>query len=221
MMEEWFPTSLSTVQRQGEPSVLFQNQHGDSFETLSHYTLVNPKTLSGPNNLYNQERVLCPEFRTDLEKGLLVTHRQTQHGVDKGGVGSEGGEADGSNRGKNPRTYRVAFPVQAGPRPRPVEMCSGRASMQTAMRVHFCHRHVRDTVMIMEEGNLPHPRCPLCDIMVPWKALNVAHRHTAQCNRGVEQKRRRLVAEKEREVTNRAFSAYGHPLEMVTSFRYL
>ena len=29
------------------------------------------------------------------------------------------------------------------------------------------------------------------------------------------------MAEEEREVTARAFSAYGHPLEMVTSFRYL
>ena len=27
--------------------------------------------------------------------------------------------------------------------------------------------------------------------------------------------------EEERAVTSRAFSAYGHPLEMVTSFRYL
>ena len=34
-------------------------------------------------------------------------------------------------------------------------------------------------------------------------------------------KRRRLAAEEEREVTTRGFSTYGHPLEMVTYFRYL
>ena len=28
------------------------------------------------------------------------------------------------------------------------------------MRVHVLHRHVQDTVVILEEGNLPHPRCP-------------------------------------------------------------
>ena len=43
----------------------------------------------------------------------------------------------------------------------------------------------------------------------------------AQCNQCAEQKQRRLAAEEEREVTARDFSAYGRPLEMVTSFRYL
>ena len=35
-----------------------------------------------------RERVLCPEFWKKLAKGSLVTHRQTQHGVDKGRLGS-------------------------------------------------------------------------------------------------------------------------------------
>ena len=47
------------------------------------------------------------------------------------------------------------------------------------------------------------------------------HQLTAQCTRGAEQKRRRLAAEEEREITARAISAYELPLEMVTSFRYL
>ena len=41
------------------------------------------------------------------------------------------------------------------------------------------------------------------------------HRHTAQCKRVAEKKRRRLSEEEEeeeREVTSRAFSAYGCPL---------
>ena len=87
-----------------------------------------------------------------------------------------------------------------------------------AMRVHFWHRHVRDTVVILEEVNLPRPWCPLCDMLVLWKALNGTHRCTSQYNRGAEQKRRRLVAEEGREVTARDFSAYGLPLEMVTYF---
>ena len=56
---------------------------------------------------------------------------------------------------------------------------------------------------------------------MPWKALNVMYRHMAQCTWGVERKRRQLAAEDEREVTAKAFSAYGRPLEMVNSFRYL
>ena len=66
------------------------------------------------------------------------------------------------------------------------------------MRVNFWHRHVKDTVVILEEGNLPHPRLPLCGMLVPWKALNGTHRRTAQCNRGAERKRRKLATEEER-----------------------
>ena len=88
------------------------------------------------------------------------------------------------------------------------------------MRVQFWHRHVRDTVVILEEDNLPHKRFPLCDMLVPWKALNGTQQSTAQCTWGAERKRRRLAADEEREVTARDFSAYGRTLEMVTSFKY-
>ena len=150
-----------------------------------------------------------------------MTHRQTRHGVAKKGLGSEVGEADGSNKSDDPRTYRMAFPAQAGPMPCTVVGCSGRASIRTAMRVQFWHRHVMDTVVILEQVNLTHPRCPLCDMLVPWKALNGTHRGTAQCTRCAERKRQRLAAEEEREVTARGLSAYGTPLEVVKSFRYL
>ena len=47
------------------------------------------------------------------------------------------------------------------------------------------------------------------------------HWQTARCKKGAERKWRRLAEEEEKEVTSREFSAYGIPLEMVTSFRYL
>ena len=58
-------------------------------------------------------------------------------------------------------------------------------------------------------------------MLVPWKALNGTHRIMTQCNRGAERKRQRLAAEEERLVTDRTFSAYGIPLDMVTPFKYL
>ena len=51
-----------------------------------------------------QERVLCPECGKELVKGSLVTHHQTQHGVAKGGLGSEGGGAEGVDGVNYPRT---------------------------------------------------------------------------------------------------------------------
>ena len=56
--------------------------------------------------------------------------------------------------------------------------------MRTAMRVHFWNRHVRDTVVILEEGNLPQPRCPMCDILVTWREMNGMHQCTEKSRKG-------------------------------------
>ena len=89
------------------------------------------------------------------------------------------------------------------------------------MRVHFVHHHVHDIMVMMEEGNLPLPRCPRCDLQVPRKALNGRHLGTLQCNKGAERKRRRLAETKTRENADRAFHAYGKLMETVSEFRYL
>ena len=62
------------------------------------------------------------------------------------------------------------------------------------MRVHFVHRHVHNTVVILEEVNLPLPQCPRCDLQVSRKALNGRHLEIGQCRKGSEQKQRRLAA---------------------------
>ena len=78
------------------------------------------------------------------------------------------------------------------------------------MQVHFFHEHVQDTIIIFEEGNLPHPRCPWCDIFLPWRALNGRNLATSQFTKGAEGKRRWMVEEELREITERAFQAYGN-----------
>ena len=65
------------------------------------------------------ERILCSECGKELEKGSLLRHRQNHHVVAKGTLGLEGYEADGSSN--ETRTYIMAFPTRAGPRPYPVE----------------------------------------------------------------------------------------------------
>ena len=72
---------------------------------------------------------------------------------DKRGMVPEDDNADG---GDAPRTYRMAFPAKELPMPCPVEGYSDWALAWTEMRVKFCHWHVRDTVVILEEGNLSH-----------------------------------------------------------------
>ena len=76
------------------------------------------------------------------------------------------------------------------------------------MRVHFWIRYVRDTVIILEEGNLPHPRCPRCDMLVLWRALNSRHKNTEMCRSGAENKKRRLAEAEVRDSAEMAFEVY-------------
>ena len=67
------------------------------------------------------------------------------------------------------------------------------------MGFHFLHWHVQDTVVILEEGNLPHTQYTRYYMLVTWRVLNGRHLYTAQCANGVERKRRRLAEEELRE----------------------
>ena len=89
------------------------------------------------------------------------------------------------------------------------------------MRVNCVHRNVLDTVVMLEEGNSPHPWCARCNMQVPRTALNGRHPGTAQCAKVVERKRRRLADTETRENSERDFEAYGAPIESVLEFKYL
>ena len=51
--------------------------------------------------------------------------------------------------------YRFSFPKRLLRIHRPLEGCLGVASNGTNLQVHFAHRHVRDTLVVLEESNLP------------------------------------------------------------------
>ena len=148
---------------------------------------------------------------------MLASHRMTQHGKAK----EEQWSWNASATGGEPITYRIDLPTKGGPRGCPVEGFPGRAGTRTAMRMHLCSRHARDIVIILEEGNLPHPRFSRCDMLVLWRALNGKHRDTAMCRSGAERKRWQMAETELRESTEMAFEAYGKPLEAVPSFKYL
>ena len=80
------------------------------------------------------------------------------------------------------------------------------------MRVHFLHEHVLDTVIILDEGNILHPWCPRCDMLVPCCAMKRRHLATVQCVKVAGRKQRWLAEEEMRESSERAFQAYGEPL---------
>ena len=112
-------------------------------------------TGEGPTYRERQkERVECGDCEKGMTAGSLEAHHMIQHGKAKtdaatGGVGE-------------PHTYRIEVPTKGGTRECPAEGCPGRSGTRTAMRVHFWRRHVRDVVIILEEGNLPHPGAHEC-----------------------------------------------------------
>ena len=92
---------------------------------------------------------------------------------------------------------------------------------RTNLRFNFVHRHVGDIIVILGEGNRPYPRCPHCDMFVSLKDLNGRHLTTALCRWGVDRKRDRLSEEEAQAGAKADFIAYGTPLALLTSFRYL
>ena len=58
-------------------------------------------------------------------------------------------------------------------------------------------------------------------MLVPWRALNGRHHATAHYQKGAERKRRQMAEAELRDSTERAFEAYGKPLETVSKFKYL
>ena len=58
-------------------------------------------------------------------------------------------------------------------------------------------------------------------MLLPWREIIVRHLATAQCTKGAERKRQRLVEVDMRDSTERAFQDSEKPLETVTLFNYL
>ena len=82
-------------------------------------------------------------------------------------------------------------------------------------------RHMRDTVVILEEVGHPLPRWPKYDMIVAWRVINGKHQATAMCCRGEERRRKRRREKEEYKKTMVDFQAYGIPLVSVSEFKYL
>ena len=126
-----------------------------------------------------------PEFRLEVATGSLMAHCHIQNSVVHGyhvGVHPPPG-----GRTKFTRfLYQniccgssVSFPKRMLRLRCPVEECLGGASNRANPWVHFVHRRMWDTIVILEEENQPYPRCTQCDMFVSHKSLNVRHLTTA------------------------------------------
>ena len=99
-------------------------------------------------------RVQYKECGEEMSLGSMAGNMRTQHG--RAAEGRRSWEA--SPPGEESRTYRISFQSTGIPGNCPVEGCPGQVATRTAMQIYFLHRHARGTVVILEEGNPPHPR---------------------------------------------------------------
>ena len=113
-------------------------------------------TGMGPSFWERQwDRVRCPECKVELASGSLDSHRQAYKRKER----LPQWEAPLTTPGTS--LYMVYFPIEANSIGCPVGECKGRAATRTKPRIHFVHRHIWDTVVIMEEGNRT------CDMFIP------------------------------------------------------
>ena len=103
----------------------------------------------------------------------------------------------------------------------PVRCYPGRATIRSTLRVHSLHRHLQDTVVILEEGSHPLPRCPKCDIFITWMALNFKHQSMDICTREEERRQKRRSYKEAWKITVVYFQVYRRPLVVVSEFKYL
>ena len=109
----------------------------------------------GPIFLEHQgSRVECPECGVEVAALFLLIHFQSQHRV--------GGETGVGVSPPPPRvppgesqTYLVSFPKHLSQLRYQVAGCLGGSSSRTNLQIHFAHRHMWDTIVILEEGNRP------------------------------------------------------------------
>ena len=152
-----------------------------------------------------RERVACGECGTVIAAGSMSSHMMTRHGKAATWRHLWAPQTNGG-----PRMYKMHFPAKDCRRRFPVEGCPAVLATRAVMRVHFVHWHVHNTVVILEEGNLPLPRCPRCDLQVFRKALNGRHLETSQCRTGTERKRQRLAEAESGPHRRRRTTPMGH-----------
>ena len=185
---------------------------------VTHLEEAYERRMAGARLSYRERQgliVQCSEWRDEMALGSLEVHLNMNHGKAAGEKWYWGTMTPGIE----PQTYKMDFPTFGPPRNWPIEGCRGWSATRTAMQVQFIHRHVWDTMIILEEVNLPHPQWHWSDMLVPWRAVNGRNLTTAQCSKGEEIKRWRMTEEELRESADRSFQAYTRPLDTVTSFK--
>ena len=113
---------------------------GSGTRTTAGYS----RRMTGVGKIFKErqrERVACRECGTEIAAGSMSIHMMTRHGK-----AATRRHLWAPQTAGEPRLYKMSFPAKDGRRRCSVEGCPGVSATRAAMRVHFVHRHVHNTV---------------------------------------------------------------------------
>ena len=75
-----------------------------------------------------------------------------------------------------------------------VEVCPGRETIHTNLRLHLTHWHVEETIVFLNYVPGLHPWCDQCNIFITWEAMVVGHLGTTMYKSGGKRNHHHLSA---------------------------
>jgi hypothetical protein len=115
-----------------------------------------------------------------------------------------------------PREYVFNMPKDQEV-PCPVGRCEYKTNIRGSMRRHFRARHLEDTIIIVEEGELP--RCDSCGIF--QKDVGPKHKMGGECIKATKTRKARKDEQVQKTARDVVFEVSGVPIENVKEFLYL
>jgi Reverse transcriptase (RNA-dependent DNA polymerase) len=102
----------------------------------------------------------------------------------------------------------------------PVLGCIFHTNKSYKMRQHFRNRHLESTIIIMEDGVNPLPKCPKCGIF--QRDVGDRHQNTATCKQFALQLQIKCMQEQNVVLAQETtFTVFGETIENVHEFKYL
>ena len=134
-----------------------------------------------PHFVRHQQRGVCEDFGEELVVVSINTYLHTQYGWVR--VMTLPSPFTLPTQIKHP----VDFPWTATPINCPVDGFHRKDTSHTNLQLHFMQWNVEDTIIILNKGTVPHPRCGKCVMFLPLDTLVAWYLSTKICSRGVEQ----------------------------------
>jgi hypothetical protein len=102
----------------------------------------------------------------------------------------------------------------------PVPNCTYHTNTSYKMRQHFRSHHVKDTIVVIEDGPDPLPKCPKCGIF--QKNVGEVHQQSSTCKQfAMRLNAKNMQIHNEMIAENTTFTVFGETIENVHEFKYL